>query len=481
MQHATSTRRLLVQFTKDFPVGYDLADDIPSKLYSKDGVYWGPEIEAMLHPATWAAYSLEGGSRKGFRTNQVFVEEWNFIAGSQIFVHNDFPNRRFSCSEFNSMYRRFSDVDKVSDIHQNNREKEIQTLAYEPSRKPGVFSIGEKSSFNAHTRSTIKANNTSEQPFLEFLQYLVTDERDREQLKRWIATLIAKPEIRMAYSILLISEMQGTGKTTLVERILAPLVGEHNVSFPSERMIISEFNSWAGFKRLVVISEIYQGNAWKAYNILKSLITDKCIEVNEKHKAPVTLNNWAHIAACSNSLRALKIDQDDRRWLVPQITETPWQQKQFEEFYSWLQGAGLGAIKSWAESYGDYVKPGEQAPMSEPKKQMIHESRSQFVQDAITLLEPYKDDSNPRVVSIEQLKEAVSRNKRETCYDRPLDFKRALVAEGWFELKGRYHVKGKRYYVVVNLAAHKLLRGKSPAETKEILGQHLLLDLQLEM
>ena len=36
----------------------------------------------------------------------------------------------------------------------------------------------------------------------------------------------------MLYGLLLVSETQGVGKTTLGERILAPLVGWHNVSVP---------------------------------------------------------------------------------------------------------------------------------------------------------------------------------------------------------------------------------------------------------
>ena len=41
----------------------------------------------------------------------------------------------------------------------------------------------------------------------------------------------------MSYGVLLVSETQGVGKSTLGEAILTPLVGEWNVSFPNEKQV----------------------------------------------------------------------------------------------------------------------------------------------------------------------------------------------------------------------------------------------------
>jgi hypothetical protein len=84
---------------------------------------------------------------------------------------------------------------------------------------------------------------------------------------KWCATLIARPSIRMGYGLLLISEQQGIGKTTLGAHILAPLVGLHNTSFPGENDITSAFNEWVAHKRLAVISEIYSGSSWRARRV----------------------------------------------------------------------------------------------------------------------------------------------------------------------------------------------------------------------
>ena len=60
---------------------------------------------------------------------------------------------------------------------------------------------------------------------------------------------------RMSYGMLLISEKQGVGKTTLGASILGPLIGTWNCSFPGENDILAQFNEWVAHKRLAVVSD----------------------------------------------------------------------------------------------------------------------------------------------------------------------------------------------------------------------------------
>jgi len=122
--------------------------------------------------------------------------------------------------------------------------------------------------------------------------------------------------------VLLVSERQGVGKSTLGEKILAPLVGIDNFVAPTEKTIVdSSFNSWIAHKRLALVNEIYAGNSNAAYNKLKSVVTEKTITINKKFVDEYTIENWVHLICCSNSIRALKLDLDDRRWFVPRVSE----------------------------------------------------------------------------------------------------------------------------------------------------------------
>jgi hypothetical protein len=92
------------------------------------------------------------------------------------------------------------------------------------------------------------------------------------------------------------------------------------------------------------------------------------------------------------------LDNYDRRWLVPGITED----KESKEYYialrEWLQNAGLGIILNWAQEYiteHSFVHPGEHAPLSEAKKRVIEDSRSEGERLIAQLGEQMIEDANP--------------------------------------------------------------------------------------
>ena len=91
--------------------------------------------------------------------------------------------------------------------------------------------------------------------------------------------------------------------------------------FPSGERIVQRFNNWLFYKRLAVVAEIFEGNSRKTYNSLKSGITDSPISVEQKNVPAFDIDNKIHVFASTNSPRALKIDDEDRRWFVPGVTE----------------------------------------------------------------------------------------------------------------------------------------------------------------
>src|SRR6516165_10388474 len=114
------------------------------------------------------------------------------------------------------------------------------------------------------------------------MEHLVPDDGDRRKLMRWVVTLIARPDVRMRYGVLMISETQRVGKNTL-GLILEYLVGRHNCSYVTERILESQFTDWIAHKQLVICSEIYSGQKRKMYDTLKDKITDDTVSVNKKY------------------------------------------------------------------------------------------------------------------------------------------------------------------------------------------------------
>lgn len=381
-----------VKFDNRWPQAWDLADDFPAHFFVGEGerkYYKGPSLESLLSPATFATEMIPNPAGQGRPIAQLratFAEEWFHSVQPELFVHRDHPSRLYSAQEFNSEVAPFSAVEDLARLVRKDAANKMRSVHYVPALSSGLSGTVERGQFiNTYAPGPIIAREGDASPWIDYMSCLIQEDLDRHEVMRWCATLIDRPGTKMAYGLLLVSETQGVGKTTLGEKILGPLVGFENVSFPSESDIVdSQFNSWIAHKRLSIVNEIYAGNSNKAYNRLKSIITDRFITVNKKHQSTYELENWTHIFACSNSMRAIKIAMEDRRWLVPKVTEEARPHEYWVELNEWLENGGLEIIKHWAKVWlldNRPVLPGETAPITQAKKEMIEEgfSRGQIV------------------------------------------------------------------------------------------------------
>ena len=193
-----------------------------------------------------------------------------------------------------------------------------------------------------------------------------------------MATLLAVHGVKMGYGVLLLSETQGVGKTTLGETICGKVLGVHNaVSISASVMIDNTYQYWAE-KQLIVINEIHEDHRVKVYNKLKSTITDGVIDVNKKWYAPYKTKNFVNVFACSNDPRALSLPNDDRRWLVLEVTDVIQANKFWDELRDWLENQdGYRRVRQWAKDYvaeHGVVARSERAPRTRAREEMIYES-----------------------------------------------------------------------------------------------------------
>ena len=277
----------------------------------------------------------------------------------------------------------------------------------------------------------------------------------------------------MEWAILLASTTQGVGKSTLGVRVLTPLVDEHNASTPGESDVVnSQFNDWAANKRLAVVNEIYSGQSWRAYNRLKSTITDPSIVVNIKYIPAHTMANWVHIFACSNSTLPLKLEQTDRRWFVPTLTEEKWPKETFDRFYGWLKSGGLSIIMDAAMKWpsSDYVQPGEPAPETDRKKEMAYDSLSPAIRDVVDLVGVMNAEPAPIMITVRSIDQWVKRDPQVKVYESLLDLRKAATVAGLKPYEDRLTINGRSEYVLLNEAAHTRIKemGAGGATVSEI-------------
>ena len=446
----------VIQFTDEFPASFDLADKFPERLYGNadhKNFYIGPTFRDCIHPATWATDLMPNPSGKGRPIavlRDSFKGMWAYVEEADAFVCTEMPEIVRTEAILNKMLASFSHVQDTTRLIVKAYQGRSTRICYRPDHPGLLVTFKGSSAINLHVPSTIRSSEGDAKPWTDFLDYLFIHEKERKEVMRWCATLIARPEIRIGYGLLLISERQGVGKTTLGASILAPLVGPQNVGFPGENDVTAAFNDWVANKRLAVVSEIYSGSSWKAYHALKAVITDKDITVNQKYMRQYVIENWCHIIASSNSMRALKMEGDDRRWFYPEVTEVPWPQKKFNEFRAWLEGGGLKIIKYWAERYGDYIMPSERAPMTERKREMIEGSRSEAASEAAAVGETLKELDRPASIQIKDVVAWVRAHSQGRVFDSDYELRKAMIDAGAICWPKRLKVHGRLQYIIIN-------------------------------
>lgn len=440
-----------ILFDERFKESFDLADPLPAKLFK--GERWtGPNLKHFLIAATAVTELLpnpEGKGRPIATLRLPFRQEWYHTVSPEVFIHKSWPNRLMNAAEFNSYVRPFSDIDDTARLVRADFANKSRIMHYLPGAPSGFYGTNQLGQFfNTYCEPPIKPaaqrKPNDAQPWLDFMEMLFPEELDRTEVMRWSATLIAKPSTKMTYGMLLVSEMQGVGKGTLGEKILAPLVGIDNVSFPNETDVVeSQFNSWIAHKRLAVVHEIYQGQSSKAYNKLKNIITDRYITVNRKHMATYEIENWLHVVACSNSMRALKLAFDDRRWYVPKITEEQRGNDYWLKLNDWLEKeGGLEIIMAWAHEWlldNRPVFPGANSPDSAAKREMIEESMSPGMTLVADLLDRWKieNESNSAgvfctdMMLVNHIKDALYNGRHNDRLEKPATLRKLAKMRGW--------------------------------------------------
>lgn len=376
--------------------GFDLADPL-----TKGPPDW-PPFESVCEPCSWIARPIfnDKGKVAGGYLTEAAKREWVYLRDVELIVHRKHKRIEHTPQAFDRAFKGYcGGVKEPSSLIMAADAKAAATWTYRPGGGEFVALPGGGNAFNRFVPSHVRPEKGDAGPWLEFLDYLVPDPDDRRNLMRWMATLIARPEVRMTWGVLAISETQGTGKSTLSDCVLKPLIGAHNTGEPRNEDIKSQFNSWASRKRLVIVREIYQERSWQVYHSMKDLTADNSISINEKNRPAVTVENWCHVFASSNKESALRMEDTDRRWFFPAITEEPWPGENFAEFRAWLKAGGLSIIAHWAEAYGEYVEAGENAPMSLRKAGIIEASRSgierwllEWARGAVEKPEPEPDD-----------------------------------------------------------------------------------------
>src|ERR1700722_14170285 len=152
---------------------------------------------------------------------------------------------------------------------------------------------------------------------------LCSDKKDQtEYIFGWLSNMINGRKMNTA---LFLHSGQGTGKSTITTFIRHKVIGlpiTHKST--NEKVITRSFNKELEGKVLLVLEEMSGSKTgdWIAFaNRLKDFIDGDQLLIEEKGKTPYSVTNITSLIINSNNSKAVRLDKDDRRYFIPEISD----------------------------------------------------------------------------------------------------------------------------------------------------------------
>ena len=165
-------------------------------------------------------------------------------------------------------------------------------------------------------RGENNSNPEAVRRFEEHIRLLVDHEEESFiYLRNYIAHLFQKPDERPDIAIVLKSG-QGVGKDMLID-FISNILGKQ-MTYRTAKLddIFEKFNGALKNKLLLQLNEVSGTDGFSRKELLKNLITENEININEKNLKPYTLTNYLRVFIFSNNLVPIEIPHDDRRYCV---------------------------------------------------------------------------------------------------------------------------------------------------------------------
>jgi len=275
-----------------------------------------------LHQSTYEFYEPTG----------MVTDDWVWVAGAKCFVRRS-DCLRYDVQQFDSMYSHIVENGKIS-TQIFSAKKKMHRLAGLQYKPMGPEIDGEF--YNLWRPNPLRPKRGDASWLEAHILYLCNENQEQaDHVLDWMAWCATRPDIKLGYS-LLIQGGQGVGKS-LLGRLMAKVMGEGNVTEPSNETLHRTFNSWILGANLCVINELMASGRWDMANKLKPLITDPRILIEEKHKPTYEIDNYINFLLFTNHEDAIPIEVNDRRYFVVMAPAIAKSQAYYDDLWARIQ------------------------------------------------------------------------------------------------------------------------------------------------
>jgi hypothetical protein len=158
-----------------------------------------------------------------------------------------------------------------------------------------------------------------------------------EYFYKWLAQIVQQPGDKKGIALVFISG-QGAGKSSFFNWFGNKVLGaKYYTSTADIDYICGKFAPGLKNKLLVNLDETNGKDTFNVSNQLKNLITEKKIQFEKKGEMAINLNDFSRFVFTSNNNVPIKIEQDDRRFVVLKCSNKYLNNKKyFDNFFNCL-------------------------------------------------------------------------------------------------------------------------------------------------
>ena len=164
-----------------------------------------------------------------------------------------------------------------------------------------------------------------------------------DYLIKWMARAVQKPASQGQVAIVLRGG-KGVGKS-LMATVFGKLFGRHHLHISNPSHLVGNFNSHLKDSIVLFADEAFFAGDRKHESVLKMLITEDTIPIEQKHVDVEPYPNYIHLIMAANDPHVIRATGDERRYFVLEVGADKQQNSQyFVDLMAQMESGGYEAL-----------------------------------------------------------------------------------------------------------------------------------------